>query len=456
MPTYPALHVQSPNIPGIMQQAAQAAETLRGSRTRNRLMEAQTRQAGQQSALQAAGQQFAGGVAAGDPEATKSMAALDPVRALKIQQAIAPMSKAQRYQTRQRAVSAGQMALSAINTLRQAPPLEQAGIWQSKREQASAAGFDVSQLPQQYGPDVIPALEGIVINGVELGEAIDKFGSDEAQKAPSGYRWKGENLEAIPGGPGQGKPLAIERKLELAGIDPNSEQGRELILADLAGQQIEMEQTENGLTLRIGKGASGMEKGTKKNIEGDLREAQEGLARLSSVQQRFKPEFQEIPTRLGTAWSALKEKLTIGDVGPEDQAALTEFTAYKRDAIDNINRYIKEITGAQMSEGEAQRLTRGIPNPGAGIFDGDSPTEFQAKMDATIKSLRMASARYTYALQNGLNVESIPLGGIKGIMEARMNEMIDEVKATNPDITPEALDDYLRQQISVEFGLTGF
>ena len=148
----------------------------------------------------------------------------------------------------------------------------------------------------------------------------------------------------------------------------------------------------------------------------------------------FRPEYQQIGPRLGAAWTAFKEKYgglpgIPKEVSPEDRELLREYTLYRRDAIDNINRYIKEMTGAAMSVPEAKRIRKGVPDAGEGVFDGDSPTEFQAKMLGTMRSLKLATARYSYALRHGLDRDDINLEEMEDIMRDRMREVEQEVRA---------------------------
>lgn len=202
-----------------------------------------------------------------------------------------------------------------------------------------------------------------------------------------------------------------------------------------------------------GGGDQTLQPGTVRDIEKDLRAASEGLARLNTIQSEFQGKFLEYRTRWGNMWNAFTEKAGY-ELAPEEKQELAEITTFNRDAVDNLNRYIKEITGAQMSEPEAARIVKGLPNPGTGIFDGDSATQFEAKMKGTIKALRRSAARYTYALRNRMDPMSIPLASIDSIMEERLKEMEFEVRAANPQIDENALKDTLRQGLITEFGLS--
>jgi len=187
-----------------------------------------------------------------------------------------------------------------------------------------------------------------------------------------------------------------------------------------SGMKIESD-GKGGFTLVTGDmavGGASMTKPTRTDIEKKLIAANEGLVRLQGIRARFKPEYQEIPTRFGVAWTGLKARFGNRDVPQNERKLLTDFSAYKRDAIANINLYIKEITGAQMSEAEADRLRLAVPDPGEGIFGGDDPISFKSNMDSLFRDLEKSQARFRYYLENGItDVETVarqsPLEGMK-------------------------------------------
>lgn len=165
------------------------------------------------------------------------------------------------------------------------------------------------------------------------------------------------------------------------------------------GLDISVDESGN---IQISEGGSPYAYGKKGTgtLEEKLINTREGLARLRTIDESFRPEFLQVGTRLNAAWSGIKESMGV-DLSPEDKAQLADYSTFKMTAIENINRYIKEITGAQMSEAEAKRLRKGVPDPGDAWYSGDSPTEFQSKMNAQTRELKSAGARYTYALKNG-------------------------------------------------------
>ena len=163
--------------------------------------------------------------------------------------------------------------------------------------------------------------------------------------------------------------------------------------------------TSNGDTIQVGgdgayPGAPQNAKPTTNAIEKMSLNTGEALARLKRIGDRFKPEYQEWAFRSEDLWNRTKDKLGMS-VSAEDAATMTDFSAYRREGLENINRYIKEITGAQMSEAEANRLKLAVPDPGAGVFNGDSPIQFKSKYDSAVDAAEAASLRYQYLMQRG-------------------------------------------------------
>ena len=181
----------------------------------------------------------------------------------------------------------------------------------------------------------------------------------------------------------------------------------------------------------------------------------ESLNRIGNIIANFKPEYQQVPTKLGIKWSSLKSKFDMGDVSDEEKATLQDFASYKQDSLENINLYIKEITGAQMSEKEAGRLRKAIPDPGEGVFDGDDPVTFRSKMVNVYKKTRAAIARYNYYLNQGIDEGAIKTiinsGGAVSL--ANMEKLIDEhaetIKKDNPSMSRQDVID----RVSSDFGL---
>lgn len=219
----------------------------------------------------------------------------------------------------------------------------------------------------------------------------------------------------------------------------------------------------DGKVTSITQGGSGapMQKATQTKIEEKLFNASESLARLDNITAGYRPEYLTYPEQFSNAWTAFKSKTGILNVSPEETKRLTDYTMFRRDAVSNMNLYIKEITGAQMSEAEAERIRKGIPDP-----ENDSPPEFAAKLIATKKEARAAIARYAYLRSNGLSdgeIRSrlkkedpmvIGLDMVK-VMDSRAANIEAEVKARNPTMTDEQIRNIVKGQLRVEFALGG-
>jgi hypothetical protein len=158
--------------------------------------------------------------------------------------------------------------------------------------------------------------------------------------------------------------------------------------------------------------------------------------------------------KLGFNLTAFKEKWEIGQVSEEEKQKLSEYTSFKRDSISSLNNYIKDITGAAMSVQEAERLIKGMPNPGMGMFDGDSPTEFKSKMNSVLGNLDRVIARSQYVLKHGLkDVKSIPLDSMGSIIDKRGEEIENEFKRLYPDKSESEVQSMTAGELSKEFGI---
>lgn len=177
------------------------------------------------------------------------------------------------------------------------------------------------------------------------------------------------------------------------------------------------------------------------------------LQRLSAIESQFRPEFQQIGTRLDAAKVAVKDKIGLSDLDPGEKKFLTEFSQYKRNSIDSLNQYIKSITGAAMTDAEAARILKGLPNAGTGIFDGDSPTEFKAKLDDAIKQTRLAEARLVYIKRNGLNLADVELDRMPSLMNKRGGEIEEIIKKQQPTLKEADVRKLVRRNLAQEFGL---
>lgn len=196
----------------------------------------------------------------------------------------------------------------------------------------------------------------------------------------------------------------------------------------------------------------------KNEIEKDLLTVTQRSMSLNAIKTAFKPEFQTLQTRWSTLYTDAKDKVGF-EPNPEDAKQLKEYSTFKQNAIANLNQYIKDMTGAAMGIQEAERLTKAVPNPGQGLFDGDGPTVFKQKLDNSIEMAMKVQARLSYAKRNGISVldekgePRISLDHMPEIMNSFGRAVEKSLKANNPNTPVEEIRKRVHIEIAKEFGL---
>lgn len=191
-----------------------------------------------------------------------------------------------------------------------------------------------------------------------------------------------------------------------------------------------------------------LSKPTATKVEEQQLNTGDQIARLNNIQFSYRPEFLNPKFRATQEWNSLKDK--FGSLNDTEKAQLGQFSQYKQNAVQNLNLTIKDLTGASMGENEAKRIISTLPNPGMGIMDGDSPTEFKAKLDNAVQQTKYSLARKQYALKNGLKWENIELGQMPNIVNKRAAELAKQYKL---DPTKEADRNTIKTQLAAEFGI---
>jgi hypothetical protein len=175
------------------------------------------------------------------------------------------------------------------------------------------------------------------------------------------------------------------------------------------------------------------------------------LAQLDRIESSFNPAYLETRFKGTQALRAMGEKSGLSKLSPAQQQELTSFTQFQQDSVRSLNAYINEVTGAAIGQGEeADRIKAGMPNPGMGLFDGDSPTQFNAKLKNTLKDLRTVEARVQYIKANGLKLVDVPLNKMPDIMRKRETELINSLGL---DVSKPEDKAILRNRLASEFGL---
>ena len=199
-------------------------------------------------------------------------------------------------------------------------------------------------------------------------------------------------------------------------------------------------------------GALAPDKGTRKDIETALVSSGERLALYNQIEAQFRPEFLQPKFRVGQTWNAIKDKAGAGLTDQERQS-LSDFSQFKQNSITNLNKTIKDLTGAAMGVQEAARIITSLPNPGQGLFDGDSPVEFESKLNESMRQLRLVEARNSYILRRGLSFKDVPLNDMPKIINDRAAELARQFNVDLKNITPQQKQ-AISRQLSVEFGIS--
>ena len=192
-----------------------------------------------------------------------------------------------------------------------------------------------------------------------------------------------------------------------------------------------------------------LDKSTTSDVQKSVITTADAVTRLNNIQFSYRPEYQNIGFRSKQAWNTLKDK--VGTLSPAEKTQLTQYSQYRQNALQNLNQTIKDITGAAMGVQEAERIIATLPNAGTDIWSGDSPTEFEAKLNNAIAQTKYALARKNYALKKGLNWEATPLDKMPNIINSRGAEI---ARQYNLDPKKPADLNTINRQLAAEFGVS--
>ena len=192
-------------------------------------------------------------------------------------------------------------------------------------------------------------------------------------------------------------------------------------------------------------------------IEQEIEGIRDTYANVAMFKDQFRPEWQTVESRLGLAWTGGRAKWGSiipgmdANIDPAARQELVEFAAFRRNAIGGLNDYIKEITGAQMSEAEAKRITAAFPKVGEGVFDGDDPVTFESKMNEVMVNLELAMARKTHSLREGLDWKKISLPRMRVILREQAEEIRRRLRRENPTAEDAEIDTMGREEFQRRF-----
>jgi len=195
-------------------------------------------------------------------------------------------------------------------------------------------------------------------------------------------------------------------------------------------------------------------KTTKGEIEKNVISSADAINRLNSIYSTYRPEYLNVPFRTKQIWSGIANKFQ--DLNENDKKTLAGYSSFKQNALQNLNKTIKDLTGAAMGEQEAGRIIASLPNAGTTIFDGDSPQEFESKLTNALTQTKYTLARQNYALSQGINKnawEKISLDDMPSIVLKRENELGAKYYGDKFNKNDIAQRNTIKRQLAAEFGI---
>ena len=138
-----------------------------------------------------------------------------------------------------------------------------------------------------------------------------------------------------------------------------------------------MKQQIQGDVLQVGGGGtkSPLTKTTASVVQKEIIKLDNSIERTKGVIDSYRGDYQTIGKRWGSRWDAFKEKSGIGSpLTGEDKKELAAFSTYRKRAVKDLGLAIHDLAGSTVSKNEEALFTAGLPNPGTGLIDGDSPT----------------------------------------------------------------------------------
>lgn len=397
-------------------------------------------------------------IAAGDENALGALARFDPEAAIELggkatankkakvdyDAAVQKLDDDKRAAVQKRVDRIG-MALTAVQA---ASPEVRGIMYQRQRRMLAAEGLDVSQTPEEYDSNWVNTKAAELQSFSERLSAVQASPEYLQQKADIEAKNKppqGIVTMVSPDGKTSKSFRTGSPDLDAAIQDGWTErQGR--------GQSTRLTLAD-GTTVETGDIGGELRPTTYNEIEKTRIVDSNRLGQIQRVRAGFKPEFLRIGTRAGMAWSAIKDRFS--ELSDDDKAALDEYTTFRADTTDYFNTTIRALTGAALSPGEASRVAATTPVAGEGVFDGDSPTQFKAKMDRSLETIQMALIRENIWRSQGMKGkpwEAMPLSGVKEWVNKRGDEIATELKKTSPNMDKAAVAAEVKARLRREVG----
>jgi len=195
-------------------------------------------------------------------------------------------------------------------------------------------------------------------------------------------------------------------------LDPKSPTGRRYATRDEAFGQpaptsgFEMYYDDQGRpAFRMGGGTGSLEKSAKAEQEKSYLAMSDQLQMTQNTRASYQPRFATLGGKWDNLSNATKESLGF-ELSPQEKRDLEDFTAFRADNGESFAKTMKEMSGAAVTTSEAPRQEIYLPKTGTGIFDGDSPTQFEAKLNRQEAYLSAAMWRKKNLLDKGIDLKT--------------------------------------------------
>jgi hypothetical protein len=136
------------------------------------------------------------------------------------------------------------------------------------------------------------------------------------------------------------------------------------------------------------------------NLQEAVKTSIDALSRVQGIEASYDPYFLTHQAKIKMFQIRQRRKANI-EVSAEDRRWADKYRTFAASTMENLNLYIKDITGAQMSHQEAKRLKEAIANLDL------SDIEFESDLRRITKELRMQIARSSMLLSGGFGDENI-------------------------------------------------
>lgn len=181
--------------------------------------------------------------------------------------------------------------------------------------------------------------------------------------------------------------------------------------------------------LQGGPNEFGVTTASRTKMEGLALDLDEGISRLGDIRRSVKASYLTTGGQLKNQGRQILSRLGVqlGDAAVEEMTKQGTFETYVN---DNVNRRIKELTGAAMGVEEAKRIIKSVPN-----LEQD-PVTFMAVLEANENAIKAARMRLRYFSKQGLQWQPgsteeppIALEDFISMANRRASEIKAEVRA---------------------------